>query len=78
MFIRSILKLNPGAEDLEKWEKLLTYFNSYWTSLMDFVATCKIHEEYEKYLEIENSTNNALEHNNCLMKTNFLRLILIF
>ena len=29
-FVRSILEPNLGAEDLEKWGKFWTYFNSYW------------------------------------------------
>ena len=38
-FVRYIIEPNLGAEDAEKWGKLWTYFNSYWISLMAFVAT---------------------------------------
>ena len=36
-FVRSILQTNLGEEDLYKWGKLWTYFNSYWMSSMAFV-----------------------------------------
>ena len=36
LFVRSILEPNLGEEDLEKWGKLWTYFNSYWMSSMAF------------------------------------------
>ena len=38
-FVRSILEPNLGAEDLEKWGKFWKYFNSYWMSSMDIIAT---------------------------------------
>ena len=38
-FVIYIIMPNLGAEDLDKWRKLWTYFNSYWMSSMDFVAT---------------------------------------
>ena len=60
-FVRSILEPNLGAEDLEKWGKFWTYFNNYWISSMDFVATWNIHDEDENYFDLVNRTNNDLE-----------------
>ena len=51
-FVRYILKLNLGAEDLEKWRKFWTYFSSYWMSSMAFVATWSIHDDDEKYFDL--------------------------
>ena len=71
LFVISILEPNLRAKYLEKRGKSWMYFNSYWMSSMDFVATWNIHDEDEKYFNLENRTNNALECYNLLMNNKF-------
>ena len=52
-FVRSILKPNLGVENLDKWGKLWTYFNSYWVSSMDFLSTWNIHDEDDNYSDLK-------------------------
>ena len=40
-------------------------------SFMDFFATVNIHDEDEKYFDLENRTNNALERYNRPMNEKF-------
>ena len=70
-FVRSIIKPNLREEVLEKWGKFWTYFNSYLMSSMAFVATWNILDEDEKYFDLENRNNNALENYNHMMNNKF-------
>ena len=72
-YVRDILDAAcKSQKDTRKWDSFFDkYFKKYWCSSDEFIKTWNICDSDEKYKELQNRTNNALERYNRTMNEKF-------